>query len=87
LRFFGMIGVTMFLIGAALARRLVVERPGVRCTALTERPALLLVVADRRARLAALCAGLLGELIIFTHARSIKDYQVEAGGPVNAKTG
>ena len=76
LRFFGMVGVTMFLIGAALLAWLVLERL-VFGQPLTERPALLLSSLIVVLGLQLFALGLLGELIIFTHARSIKDYQVE----------
>jgi glycosyltransferase involved in cell wall biosynthesis len=76
LRFFGMIGVTMFLVGAALLAWLVFERLAFG-HGLTERPALLLSSLIVVLGLQLFALGLLGELIIFTHARSIKDYQVE----------
>ena len=76
LRFFGMVGVTTFLIGAALVVWLAIDRL-VFSHPLADRPALLLssLLVVLGAQLFAL--GLLGELIIFTHARDIKDYQIE----------
>lgn len=76
LRFFGMVGVATFLLGATLVTWLVVQRLffGV---GLAERPALLLSSLLVVLGLQLFALGLLGELIIFTHAHQIKDYQVE----------
>jgi glycosyltransferase involved in cell wall biosynthesis len=77
LRFFGMAGVTTFAVGALAITWIVVERLFFD-RALAERPALLLasLLVVLGAQLFAL--GLLGELIIFTHARGLKDYQIES---------
>jgi glycosyltransferase involved in cell wall biosynthesis len=76
LRFFGMVGVSTFAIGALLVTWLVIERLffGV---GLAERPALLLSSLLVVLGLQLFALGLLGELIIFTHAGAIKDYQIE----------
>jgi len=76
LRFFGMVGVSTFLIGLLLvlilvAQRLIWNQP------LADRPALLLSSLLVVLGLQVFALGLLGELIIFTHARDLKDYQVE----------
>jgi len=76
LRFFGMVGVATFSIGALLTAWLVIDRLFFR-TALSDRPALLLSSLLVVLGLQLFALGLLGELIIFTHARNIKDYQVE----------
>lgn len=76
LRFFGMIGVTTFGLGALLIAYLVVERIFFG-QALADRPALLLSSLLAVLGLQLFAMGLLGELVIFTHARDIKDYQVE----------
>jgi glycosyltransferase involved in cell wall biosynthesis len=76
LRFFGMVGVTIFVVGAVLLTWLVFERLFIGGS-LTERPALLLSSLLVVLGLQLFALGLLGELIIFTHARAIKDYQVE----------
>lgn len=75
LRFFGMIGASMFVAGFAVLLVLVIERlfGGV---ALADRPALLLSSLLVVLGLQVFALGLLGELVIFTHARHIKDYQV-----------
>jgi glycosyltransferase involved in cell wall biosynthesis len=75
LRFFGMVGVSTFSVGALCLALIVVERfffdrP------LADRPALLLSSLLIVLGLQIFALGLLGELIIFTHAREIKDYQV-----------
>ena len=76
LRFFGMVGVTTFLIGAALVAWLAIDKL-VFNHALADRPALLLSSLLVVLGMQLFALGLLGELIIFTHARDIKDYQIE----------
>jgi len=76
LRFFGMVGITLFAIGSVLLAWLVAERL-LFDQALAERPALLLSTLLVVLGLQLFALGLLGELMIFTHARSIKDYQIE----------
>lgn len=76
LRFFGMVGVSTFVIGLILvlimtAQRLFFHQP------LADRPALLLSSLLVVLGLQVFALGLLGELIIFTHAKDLKDYQVE----------
>jgi glycosyltransferase involved in cell wall biosynthesis len=77
LRFFGMIGVSLFALGAMLVTWLVVERLFFG-QGLTQRPALLLSTLLVVLGLQLFAIGLLGELIIFTHARQIRDYQIDA---------
>jgi hypothetical protein len=76
LRFFGMVGVSAFVIGALLVAWLSVERL-VFGVPLADRPALLLSSLIVVLGLQLFALGLLGELIIFTHARNIKDYQID----------
>jgi len=76
LRFFGMLGVSMFLLGAVLILYMVIQRLFFDM-GLSDRPALLLASLLAVLGLQLFAIGLLGELIIFTHARSIKDYQVQ----------
>lgn len=76
LRFFGMVGVTTFLVGLLFLLYLTVDRLGFHHP-LAGRPALLLSSLLVVLGLQVFALGLLGELIIFTHARGIKDYQVE----------
>jgi len=76
LRFFGMLGVSMFLLGAVLILYMVIQRLFFDM-GLSDRPALLLASLLAVLGLQLFAIGLLGELIIFTHAGSIKDYQVQ----------
>jgi len=76
LRFFGMIGAVTFGIGLALTAWLVVDRLFLGHS-LATRPALLLSSLLLVLGLQLFALGLLGELIIFTHAREMKDYQVD----------
>lgn len=76
LRFFGMVGVSTFVIGAALVAWLAIDKL-VFNHPLADRPALLLSSLLVVLGMQLFALGLLGELIIFTHARDIKDYQIE----------
>jgi hypothetical protein len=76
LRFFGMIGLLLAGGGALVLLYLIVARLGF-AEPLADRPALLLASLLVVLGLQLFAIGLLGELIIFTHARDIKDYQVE----------
>lgn len=76
LRFFGMIGSITFLFGAAVLLVLIVDRLFFG-TALADRPALLVSSLLTVLGLQIFALGLLGELIIFTHAREIKEYTIE----------
>ena len=76
LRFFGMVGATTFGLGVAVLALLVVERLFLD-QPLASRPALLLASLLVVLGLQVFALGLLGELIIFTHARELKDYQVD----------
>ena len=76
LRFFGMVGVSTFLVGAALVAGLAIDRLAFGHP-LADRPALLLSSLLVVLGMQLFALGLLGELVIFTHARDIKDYQIE----------
>jgi glycosyltransferase involved in cell wall biosynthesis len=76
LRFFGMIGIGLAGIGALLLGYLIVARLSFG-QPLADRPALLLTALLVVLGLQLFAIGLLGELIIFTHGRDLKDYQVE----------
>ena len=75
LRFFGLIGTGMFVLGGLFLLYLVIQRMFMGM-ALADRPALLLsaLMVVLGAQLFAL--GLIGELIIFTHARELKEYTI-----------
>lgn len=76
LRFFGMLGAATFSIGAVLIAYLCVDRLFF-AEKLADRPALLLAALLVVLGMQIFALGLLGELIIFTHARGMKDYRVE----------
>jgi glycosyltransferase involved in cell wall biosynthesis len=76
LRFFGMVGVSTFFMGAVLVAGLAFDRL-VFGHPLADRPALLLSSLLVVLGMQLFALGLLGELVIFTHARDIKDYQIE----------
>lgn len=76
LRFFGMIGVITFGIGA-LAQLIMVAQRLFMDHALANRPAFLLASLLIVLGLQIFALGLLGELIIFVHAGGTKDYQID----------
>ncbi len=76
LRFFGMIGATVFAAGGLVLAWLVAERL-LLSHALADRPALLLSSLLIVLGLQLFAIGLLGELMIFTHARDLRDYQID----------
>ena len=76
LRFFGMLGAATFGVGAVLIAYLGMDRV-LFSEPLADRPALLLAALLLVLGLQIFALGLLGELIIFTHARGLKDYRVE----------
>lgn len=75
LRFFGMVGSGTFALGAAAVAVLVLQRL-LFDVALADRPALLLACLLMVLGVQLFALGLLGELIIFTHAKDLKDYRV-----------
>jgi glycosyltransferase involved in cell wall biosynthesis len=76
LRFFGLIGVGVFLMGVVITIYLVIQRLFFSI-ALAERPALLLSSLLMVLGAQVFALGLIGELIIFTHAKDIKEYTIE----------
>jgi len=76
LRFFGLIGCTMFAIGALSVFYLVSERlfAGIE---LADRPALMISSLFVVLGVQIVSIGLIGEMIIFTHAKDIKEYTIE----------
>jgi glycosyltransferase involved in cell wall biosynthesis len=75
LRFFGLIGIGTAALGAVALTFLVVER--LFGVPLGDRPALLLSVLLLMVGLQLIAVGLIGELIIFTHASDLKEYSIE----------
>ncbi len=76
LRFFGTIGSMTFALGGIFLAYVLIERVFFD-VALADRPALLLSSLLVVLGLQIFALGLLGELIIFTHAQDIKEYTVE----------
>ena len=76
LRFFGMIGVATFSLGILELLYLIFERIYFH-SPLADRPALLLASLLIVLGVQIFALGLLGELIIFTHAGGSKDYKVD----------
>lgn len=75
LRFFGLLGTALFGAGFVLDLVVAVERV-VFDVGISERPLLLLGVLLMVLGVQTLSLGLVGEIIIFTHARNIREYQV-----------
>ena len=76
LRFFGLVGTTLFSLGAISSLYLIAERLffGV---ALADRPALFLSSLLIILGVQIIAIGLIGEIIIFTHAKDLKEYKIE----------
>jgi glycosyltransferase involved in cell wall biosynthesis len=75
LRFFGLLGTGLFFAGFVIDLIAVVQR-AVAEQGLADRPILLLGVLLMVLGVQTLSLGLIGEIIIFTHARNIREYQV-----------
>ena len=76
LHLFGLIGLVSFVSGAVIALHLTYVRL-VLDQAIGHRPMLLLAVLLIVVGIQVASVGLLGELMVFTHARDLKDYVVE----------
>ncbi|HEY4369190.1 MAG TPA: glycosyltransferase [Steroidobacteraceae bacterium] len=88
LRFFGLVGAGFLGLGA-LALSLIVVQRLVFQVPLADRPALLLSTLLVVLGVQMVALGLVGELIIFTHAGDLKEYKIErilAGGPDTVAT-
>jgi glycosyltransferase involved in cell wall biosynthesis len=75
LRFFGLVGSAVSLAGVVILGYLGLDR--LLGGAIAGRPVLILGVLLTVLGLQLVSIGLLGELIVFTHARDRKDYQIE----------
>src|SRR5690606_663056 len=75
LRFFGTIGSATFAVGGVAAAVMVAQRLAF-AQPLADRPALLLACLFIVLGVQLFALGLLGELIIFTHARELREYRV-----------
>jgi hypothetical protein len=76
LRFFGLLGSTMFLIGTIITAYLACLRI-LGTAALSNRPALLFGILLMVFGIQLFSVGLIGELIIFNHAKEICEYNIE----------
>ncbi len=76
IRFFGSTGLITFTIGFILAFILFIERAFMG-VALADRPIVLVSILLMIFGIQSFAIGLVGELIIFTHAKDIKDYIIE----------
>ena len=76
LRFFGIIGSLLFVLGSFICFYLLMIRL-ILNQAIAGRPLLLLGVLLLVLGIQILAIGLIGEIIIFTHAKDMKEYNVE----------
>ena len=76
LRFFGLIGAGLFGSGFLICGVLAIQRV-LGVTALADRPVLILGVLLMVLGVQTASIGLLGEMIVFTHARKMRDYAIE----------
>ena len=76
LRFFGLVGSLVFVSGAVLMIVLAIQRLFFGM-ALGDRPILLLAALLLVLGIQIFAIGLIGEIVIFTHAKDIKEYNIE----------
>jgi glycosyltransferase involved in cell wall biosynthesis len=76
LRFFGLVGSATLLVGVLATLWLVVERSFFGMP-LATRPALVIAALMVVLGIQIIAIGLIGELLIFTHAKEIKEYTIE----------
>lgn len=76
LRFFGLTGSVVLLVGLTITSYLVVSRIFFDVS-LSDRPLFLIGILFVVLGLQIFAIGLIGEIIIFTHAREIKEYNIE----------
>ena len=78
LRFFGLVGFGLILLGVAICLYLLYEKyVSLHPDGLSGRPLLVLGVMMIVLGMQTISIGLIGEMIIFTHARGMKEYQVD----------
>ena len=75
LRFFGLVGSSIFGLGLLVTIWLVIERLFFH-VALADRPALILSSLLVVLGIQIIAIGLIGEIIIFTHAKELKEYKI-----------
>ena len=76
LRFFGLVGSSIFGLGLLATMWLVSERLFFH-VALADRPALILSSLLIVLGIQIIAIGLIGEIIIFTHAKDLKEYKID----------
>lgn len=77
LRFFGSIGLALTLVGGVMLTYMVVERLLVDNATLNNRPAFLLALMLFSLGVQVVGFGLVGEIIIYTQARNLREYRIE----------
>jgi glycosyltransferase involved in cell wall biosynthesis len=75
LRFFGLLGAGLFALGAGIDLVAVLEKVFF-ATGISDRAVLLLGVLLMVLGVQTLSLGLIGEIIIFTHARNVREYRI-----------
>lgn len=75
LRFFGLLGAALFALGFGIDLVAVLEKVFF-ATGISDRAVLLLGVLLMVLGVQTLSLGLIGEIIIFTHARNVRDYRI-----------
>ena len=76
LRFFGLVGTTLFGLGIISSLYLIAERLFFNVS-LADRPALVLSSLLIVLGVQIIAIGLIGEIIIFTHAKDLKEYKID----------
>lgn len=76
LRFFGLVGTTLFALGTIGTLLLITQRLFFDMT-LADRPALIISSLLIVLGVQIIAIGLIGEIIIFTHAKDIKEYKID----------
>jgi len=76
LRFFGLVGTTLFSLGVVSSLYVIVERLFFHIS-LADRPALFLSSLLIVLGVQIIAIGLIGEIIIFTHAKDLKEYKID----------
>jgi glycosyltransferase involved in cell wall biosynthesis len=76
LRFFGLVGTTLFALGIISSLYLIGERL-LFDVSLADRPALFLSSLLIVLGVQVIAIGLIGEIIIFTHAKDLKEYKID----------
>jgi len=76
LRFFGLVGTTLFSLGVVSSLYLIVERLFFDIS-LADRPVLILSSLLIVLGVQIIAIGLIGEIIIFTHAKDLKEYKID----------